>query len=676
MRKVGLRFAVLTGFVMLFLAAANAARAAHINPVPLINQPLVPTAAAPGSGNLTLTVNGTGFVTGSVVNWNGAPLSTQFVSTERLTATVPASNLLVAGTGLVSVVNPGPGGGTSNTMPFEIGISTASVFFSGSALAVGNAPVAEVTGDFNADGIADLAVANYDDGTVSVLLGNGDGTFMAQSIYAVGSNPVALVTADFNGDGKPDLAAVNKSSNTVSVLLGTGSGTFLPKVDYAVGHSAAWVVAGDFNDDGKVDLAVTNGRDNNISILLGKGDGTFQNQVTYPTALDPSGLVTADFNGDGQLDLVATDINSNAVSVLLGRGDGTFGTHTEYATGVYPISVATADLNADGKLDLAVANQDSTGIGTVSVLLGNGDGTFQPAVGYFDGQLSKGVTISNLNGDGAPDLVIPNHTSETISMLLGNGDGTFQTAINLPLDFAPSQVVFADFNGDGRLDMATGNVSSNTVSVLLQSTMVPGPNSLAFGNQLVGNTSPSQTVTLTNNGQQSVSLTSILSQGTNAGDFTVTSACPTSLAAGASCTVTVKFRPPKDGNFSAQISITDNAVGSPQTVPMTGSGTGFTLSPTNIGFGSQKVGTTSLPQNVTLTNLAPVSLPVTAVKITGTHASNFAQTNTCGTSLPGKSSCTISVTFTPSQTGTVKSTLEVDGGGGGPLTASLSGNGT
>ena len=675
MYRVQRSLAILASFTFAFLAGVGAA-AAQTNPVPLINQPLVPASAAPGSGTFTLTVDGTGFVSSSVVNWDGDALSTQFVSKSRLTATVPASDLAIAGTAQVTVVSPAPGGGTSNAMPFEIGVATASVFFSGLALTVGNAPTAEAAGDFSGDGLADLAVVNYNDNALSVLLGNGDGTFVPQALYSTGAHPLAVTTGDFNGDGKPDLAVVNKGGNSVSIFLGSGNGAFLPQVPYAVGRSPAWVVTGDFNDDGAIDLAVTNGADNNLSILLGKGNGTFQSQKTYATGLSPSGLTVGDFNGDGQLDLAATDINSNALSVLLGRGDGSFAPHVEYATGVYPFSVATADLNGDGKLDLAVANQDATGIGTVSVLLGNGDGTFRAAVGYFDGQLSKGVTIANLNGDNVPDLAIPNRTSQNVSILLGNGDGSFQTAVNLPLGFGPSQAVFADFNGDGRLDLAVGDIDSDTVSVLLQSPIVPAPNSLAFGNQFPGNTSPSQTVTVSNNGQQTVAFNSIRVQGANAADFTLTNNCPPSLTAGQSCTLSVKFRPPQAGNFSAQINIADNAAGSPQPVPMTGSGTGFQLSSTNIGFGSQKVGTTSSPQTVTLTNLAPAALPVTAVKVTGTNKTSFAETNNCGTSLPGKSSCTITLTFTPSRTGSIKATLEVDGGGGGPLTAALSGTGT
>ena len=663
---------ILAGFILALMGVSAAA--GQTNPVPLISQPLTPMSAAPGGGTFTLTVNGTGFVASSVVDWDGVALSTQFVTEGRLTATVPASDLAAPGTALVTAINPAPGGGTSNAVPFEIGASTASVFFSGSTVTVGNAPTAAVAGDFNGDGFADLAVVNYNDATVSVLLGNGDGSFSPQALYATGTHPLAIATTDLNADGNPDLVVVNQGANTVSILLGSGNGAFLSQVAYAVGHTPAWVVAGDFNDDGRMDLAVTNGKDNNLSILLGKGDGTFQSQTTYATSLSPSGLAVGDFNGDGQLDLAATVINSNAVSILLGRGDGSFGTHAEYATGVYPYSVATADLNADGKLDLAVANQDATGAGTVSVLLGNGNGTFRAPVGYFDGQLSRGAAITNLNGDSAPDLAIPNRTSQNLSLLLGNGDGTFQAVINLPLGFSPSQAVFADFNSDGRQDLAVGNVGSNTISVLLQSPLVPVPVSLAFGNQLVGNTSPAQSVTLTNNGRQPLNLFSIRVQGANPGDFTLTNPCPTSLPAGGNCVLSLKFRPPKAGNFSAQINITDNA--GLQTVPMTGSGTGFQLSPTNIGFGRQMVGTTSPPQNVTVTNLAPVALPVTDVKIIGDNKTSFAQTNNCGTSLAAKSSCTISVTFTPSRTGPIKASVEVDGGGGAPLTAALSGTGT
>jgi hypothetical protein len=657
-------------------AGAGVGTAQQTNPVPLLNQPLVPAAAVPGGSSFTLTLNGTGFVPLSIVNWNGLPLSTTFVSKGQLRATVPASDLVSAGAAVLTVVSPAPGGGTSNALAFEVGLPTTTPFFSGPALTVGGDPVAGVAGDFNADGFADLALANSTDGTVSVLLGNGDGTFQAQAVYGVGGDPVAVATADFNGDGRPDLAVVGKSNKTVSILLGAGGGTFHPKVNYGVGRSPAWVVAGDFNDDGKVDIAVTNGVDNTLSVLMGNGDGTFQTQVIYATGLDPSGLAVGDFNGDGHLDLAATAVDSDAASILLGKGDGTFGPHTEYATGVYPFSVATADLNGDGKLDLVVANQDSTGIGTVSVLLGNGDGTFQTQVGYADGELSKGVTLGDVNGGSALQLLVPNRTSQNISILPGNGNGTFQAALNLPLGFGPSQVILADFNGDGRLDMATGNSGSNTVSVLLQTTIVPSPNQLVFGNQLPGNTSAAQTVTLTNNGQQAVNLTSITSQGTNAGDFFVTDACPSSLAPGANCTFNVKFQAPSTGNFNAQASIADNAVGSPQPVVLTGSGTDFQLSPTNVAFGQVAVGTTSSPQNVTLTNVSSVAWAVTLVEFTGTYKTNYAETNNCGSSLAANSSCTISVTFTPAKPGTVKSTLQVDGGGGAPLTASVAGVGT
>ena len=140
----------------------------------------------------------------------------------------------------------------------------------------GDRPDALVAGDFNGDGRTDLAVANYGSNDVSVLLGNGDGTFQTQVTYAVGTDPSALVAGDFTGDGRTDLAVANLGSNDVSVLLGNGDGTFQTQVTYAVGSAPDALVAGDFTGDGRTDLAVANHGSNDVSVLLGNGDGTFQ----------------------------------------------------------------------------------------------------------------------------------------------------------------------------------------------------------------------------------------------------------------------------------------------------------------------------------------------------------------------------------------------------------------
>jgi hypothetical protein len=180
---------------------------------------------------------------------------------------------------------------------------------------------------------------------------------MSKSAYATGSGAQAVAAADLTGDGKVDLVVANVYSNTVTVLLGKGDGTFKPGVDYSTGLNPYSVVAGDVNGDGKLDLVLATA--NTISVLLGNGDGTFQGHTQYPTGPAPNALALGDFNHDGKLDVATANNDSNltgTVSVLLGNGDGTFRPHVDYGTGVGPYSVAVGDFNKDGKLDLAVAN--------------------------------------------------------------------------------------------------------------------------------------------------------------------------------------------------------------------------------------------------------------------------------------------------------------------------------
>jgi hypothetical protein len=270
------------------------------NPVPLIYQPLVPDAAKPGETAFVLTVNGTGFVPGSVVKWNGSPLATTFVSRSQLKATVRSLYIMKPGTASVTVFNPNPGGGPSNVVYFPIMVPVLSTPFSTSDYRVGMGPWAVAVGDFNGDGRLDLAVTNFTDNTVSVLIGNDDGTFNELGTAATGQNPQGIVAVDFNGDGKLDLAIANNGSGTVSVLLGKGDGTFEMRKDYSTGLSAQTVAVGDFNGDGELDLAVANAgpsyQNSAVSILLGNGDGTFQTQVGYAAGVNPIGVLVGDFN--------------------------------------------------------------------------------------------------------------------------------------------------------------------------------------------------------------------------------------------------------------------------------------------------------------------------------------------------------------------------------------------
>ena len=325
------------------------------SPVPLISQPLFPDAMRPGGTGFTLTVDGTGFVSGSVVNWNGSARGTTFVSRSRLTANIFSSDIAKPGSASVKVVNPG--GDTSNVVFFEVTIPTSSIVLSSPLdFGAGAGPGSVVTGDFNGDGKLDLVVSNSDGGSISVLLGNGDGTFQVAASYGAGSSPISIAVGDFNGDGKVDLAVANYGTNYASVLLGNGDGTFKGAVSYGAGSYPVSVAVGDFNGDGKPDLVVANQDSNDVSVLLGNGDGTFQASVNYRAGSLLDSVVVGDFNGDGRLDLAVANYGSNNVSVLLGNGDGTFQAPVNYRAGLGPDSVTTGDFNGDGKLDLLVAN--------------------------------------------------------------------------------------------------------------------------------------------------------------------------------------------------------------------------------------------------------------------------------------------------------------------------------
>ena len=230
----------------------------------------------------------------------------------------------------------------------------------------------------------------------------------------------------------------------------------------------------------------------------------------------------------------------------------------------------------------------------------------------------------------------------------------------------------------------TDNASGSPQTVSLSGTGTAplvnlSPTSLAFGNQSLGTTSAPQTVTLSNTGTAALSITSLALTGTNASDFAQTNTCGSSVAASANCTITVTFKPSASGSRTASVSITDNASGSPQTVSLSGTGTAVvvSLSPTSLAFGNQSVGTTSAPQTVTLSNTGTAALSITSLALTGTNASDFTQTNTCGSSVAASANCTITVTFTPSASGSRTASVSItDNASGSPQTVSLSGTGT
>jgi hypothetical protein len=347
----------------------------------------------------------------------------------------------------------------------------------------GLSPYFVAVGDINGDGLPDLVTANIDANTVSVLLGKDHGAFQPHLDSAAGQGPRSVAIGDFNGDGKPDLAVANGTSpGTVSILLGNGDGTFQPPVGYETGNISSSVAVGDFNNDGKLDLAVSNYSSDTVSVLLGNGDGTFQTHLDYATGYGPQSVAVKDFNGDGKLDLAVVNYygeNSDyqgpgSVSTLLGQGDGTFGGHIDYQTGAGSVSIAIGDFNGDGIPDLAVANacgRDNLCLGrtpgTVSILLGVGNGTFQSQVDYWAGYDTLSVAVADFNGDGKLDLTVANLFDSTIGVLPGNGDGTFQKQTAFPAG-SPASIATGYFAGNGRgsADIVATNLGDYNTTIV------------------------------------------------------------------------------------------------------------------------------------------------------------------------------------------------------------------
>ena len=331
--------------------------------------------------------------------------------------------------------------------------------------AVGKEPAEVILHDFNGDSVPDLATANSFDSTVSLLLGVADGTFRPAAHYSIAggshTGSLSLVAADFNSDGKPDLAVSNFWRSSVSLLRGHGDGTFAAPTETSVFGNPHGIAAADFNSDGKQDLAVGNNAGVNVGVLLGNGDGTFKPEARYAAGSGPIRVTAADFNADSRADLAVSNTHDETLSVLLSRGDGTFAAAVTYPVGHFPNVSRALDLNGDGKLDLVVANQNSAFLSqrsknSVSVLVGNGDGTFKSEVSYGVGFDPRSVASGDFNGDGKPDLATANF-SGTASVLAGNGDGTFQPAASFPAGTNPSSVAVRDLNGDGRADLAVTN---------------------------------------------------------------------------------------------------------------------------------------------------------------------------------------------------------------------------
>lgn len=356
--------------------------------------------------------------------------------------------------------------------------------------AVTGDPANVIVTDVDRDGNLDIAVASghpdaltgvyFGNYVISVLFGRGDGSFYGAPAYAVGQYGATLSAGDLNGDGRLDL--LSAASGGFFYLLGQEGGNFAgpAKVNLERGAPSSGSIfpsdalAGDFNKDGKLDVVLSESGDRAVHVAIGNGSGAFQRPIRSAAGAAPAGLAAGDVNGDGNLDLVVGQRPSsgviNSVVLLRGNGNGSFQAPVELPAGVNPEKVALRDLNGDGRLDIITVNygefDSAAAPGNVTVLLGNGNGTFQNAMPYSTGKNPTSVNFGDVNNDGVPDMVVTASGTSIgsfhVALLTGKGDGTFNPATLLPADFGPSSAVLADFNGDGKADLLVANCCGDT----------------------------------------------------------------------------------------------------------------------------------------------------------------------------------------------------------------------
>ncbi len=479
--------------------------------------------------------------------------------------------------------------------------------------------------------------------------------------------------------------------DAISIFLGNGDGTFQAPILVGSQPNSAYyqLVVGDFNQDGKLDIVAESCTSSAcfMTVLLGNGDGSFQPPMNNSVGWGNYPLTLGDFNGDGVLDLLTcvggSLFDEASCLVLLGNGDGTFqpGISSASATGG-TLGVSAADVNGDGKLDLLIASQLQNLTFVAAVQLGDGNGAFSAPGGQDIGPIPV-FPPADLNGDGNLDLVESECCGiapDALSLELGNGDGTFSFA---PLTTTTGQsltaLVEGDFNGDGQMDvLAEGSFAA---WMFLQGASLPvaslSLSSLSFSSQTVGTTSAAQIITLTNVGTATLTLSAFTITGANASEFGQGGTCTGSLAAGAKCQISVTFAPASGGTKSATLNIPHSGSGG-STVSLSGIGNTAVptviLSPASVNFAPQAVGThSSQPALIGSPGPGKVTRPI--VTVTGANAGDFSA-NTCSSELLPGATCQITVRFTPATIGTRTAFLNFsDNAVGSPQKIALVGSG-
>lgn len=350
------------------------------------------------------------------------------------------------------------------------------------AIALGNF----TTGDVEDD----LVAVNRNANSISVFVANpnGSSSFNTTPITTtnVGATPNAVATGDFNEDGKLDLAvALASGGNNVAVLLGNGDATFQTPVAFAAGGAPQSLVALDYDNDGNLDLAVANTV--GVRLLKGDGAGGFTSGALLTTLSSPVFVAAADFNNDGALDLAVAHIGAASVSVFTANGSGGFNAKQDFAIGSGSFNLTVGDFNLDGNKDIAAANSLANAGGAVSVLLGNGNGTFGAKTDFAAGASPTGIATGDLNGDGNPDLITTNGNTGQLVTLSGNGNGSFGAGVTVALTGVSTRILVADVNHDGKLDLIATVPGASQAAVLINNcvanvtTIAITPGSLSNG---------------------------------------------------------------------------------------------------------------------------------------------------------------------------------------------------
>ncbi len=590
---------------------------------------------------------------------------------------------------------------------FPSGLSSPT---GGTTLGVASTPVQVAAADVNADGNLDLVIAHNDPTVgVSVLLGNGNGTFQTEVTYPIGSAVTNIALGDVNGDGFPDLVVTNGGGqNQLTVLLNNGNGTFTQGSTLSTGSGPAQVALTDVNGDGILDVEVLNLTDIDVGIFLGNGDGTFQPMATYPSSVSttaPVAFAITDWNLDGYQDIIVGGVSTSTgytdATMLLGVGDGTFQPYLDLrditCAGVALTAIQATDMNGDGVPDILVG----TNVSAFNYIINNpniGNNGFAACgseiadsgtLATFNSLATSSLSAADLSGTGAKNVLLIANGSNFGVPVFGSTVAGADVPLSITTPLGTNTI-------DSTFTPSAGSVYGPNTFFAVPLTISPvpivtlNPSSVTFTNVAVG-ASPSQTVTVTNTG------TANLVFGANpvqffglVGSFGFSTTCggvtllpPPAVG---NCTITVTFSPTLGGSQSTALELTDNAAGGAQGINLSGTAVGIpqaTFSTTSVDFGNVQVNSNYMTAPVTVTNTGTDNLIIGSISTTfgilgvPTYGYNFGAYNCVGVTITPGSSCTITAYFQPFLVGFQTATLSVSfNAAGSPQLINLSGTGT